>query len=129
MARKNNNKKNNKPQQQTTPAASTTSASKASAAGKLSEEDQKLLDFAKQAMVNGQPDLDEFIKLLEDDYTNEYEAKKGKIDEDLATYCASRKADFEKKLNDDNFDDLLAAINDNVNKVIAQCDIILNEQV
>lgn len=104
MARKNNNKKNNKSQQQTTPAASTTSASKAPATGTLSEEDQKLLDFAKQAMVNGQPDLDEFIKLLEDDYTNVYEAKKGKIDEDLATYCDSRKADFEKKLNDDNAD-------------------------
>ena len=60
---------------------------------------------------------------LDKDYVDKCDVLKSNI-KDVITSCNNL-----KKLNDDNFDDLLAAINDNVNKVIAQCDIILNEQV
>lgn len=68
----------------------------------LSEEDQKLLELAKQAYKDGELDLEEFKGLLEDDYSNEYKQKKDKIDSELETEKERIKNEYEGQLKKDN---------------------------
>lgn len=67
--------KRNQKKQKAAPAQANNNASSASVGTSVSDEDKKILELAKQAMKDNELEIQEFIKLLEDDYTNEYNLK------------------------------------------------------
>lgn len=93
--------KNNRKNNVKTPATSST-ASNGTKSVQLSEEDQKLLELARQAYKDSEIDLAEFKGLLEDDYAAEYEQKKANIDAELETEKERIKSEYEGQLKKDN---------------------------
>ena len=92
-----NNRKNNMKMPATSGAF--TSGTKAI---QLSEEEQRLLELAKQAYKDAELDLAEFRGLLEEDYSAEYEQKKANIDAELETEKERIKSEYEGQLKKDN---------------------------
>lgn len=65
----------------------------------ISAEDAKLLEQAKQARKDMTLDLEEFRRLLEEDYIQEYDTKKANIDDEIEKEKEKRRKIFEEELH------------------------------
>lgn len=65
----------------------------------ISAEDAKLLEQAKQARKDMTLDLEEFRRLLEEDYIHEYDTKKANIDDEIEKEKEKRRKIFEEELH------------------------------
>lgn len=110
--------KRNQKKQKAAPAQATNNVSPASVGASVGDEDRKILELAKQAMKDNELDIQEFIKLLEDDYTNEYNVKKEGIDSVLEEEKAKIEAEFKAGLEEKHKE--LAEENDTLAKSIAE---------
>lgn len=110
--------------QKATPAQANNNASSASVGTSVSDEDKKILDLAKQAMKDNELEIQEFIKLLEDDYTNEYNLKKEGIDSALEEEKTKLEQEYKNELEEKHKD--LSAENDRIRKEIDEENKTLN---
>lgn len=68
----------------------------------INDEDKKLLELAKQAVKDKELDINEFVKLLEDDYNSSYEEKKKEINTILESEKESLRTQMVDSINKEN---------------------------
>lgn len=110
--------KRNAKKQKVAPTQATNNASSTSVGVSVGEEDKKILELAKQAMRDNELNIQEFIKLLEDDYANEYNLKKEVIDSILEDEKTKIEEEFKASLEEKHKE--LSERNESLEKSIAE---------
>lgn len=93
-------------QQTTTRNAQNTTTSSSTKSGGLSEEDQKLLEMAKKAKLDIEPEIEEFKAILFEEYTKEYNQKKAAIAQELEQEKETRRKEFKAQLEKEHEDSI-----------------------
>lgn len=105
--------------------ASISTASVKVSEGILSEEDRELLEIAKIAVKELEPDMEEFRKILEDTLTDEFEIKRKNMDAELEADKHKRQIEIETEIKEKNKE--LVAENEALEKNIEEMSHRTNE--